>query len=319
MKDKVLSLLSQNVGDYISGQTMCSTLGVSRTTVWKTVNALKQQGIAIEAVTKRGYCLTHLPDTLNQYRIASYGDAWTAHIKVFDTVTSTNVVAKALAQKGCEEGTIILAEQQTAGKGRLGRAWSSPAQQGIWMTVVLRPQFPPQHATGITLLAALAVRRAIASVCGISPTIKWPNDVMLSGGKVCGILTEMHAEMEQIDYVLVGIGINVNTQKEEFPSCLQDIASSILIETGKKIGRNTLIARILHEMKSLYVAYEGQLDAALLAEYYTHSNTIGRRIRVSQVGGEIIGTADGMDSRGALLVTDEKGCKHIVLSGDVSY
>ena len=225
MKTEILRML-KSTGDYLSGQQLCGMLGVSRTAVWKAVGELREEGYVIEAVRNRGYRLVEGADVITQAELASMlHTQWIGtRLEYFDETDSTNTRARKLAEEGAPHGTLVIADSQSSGKGRRGRLWTSPRGVGIWMSMLLRPDIAPVHASMLTLIAGMAVVRGVKESTGLDAMIKWPNDAVLAGRKICGILTEMSTEDETIRYVITGIGINVNI--DEFPEEIRDTATS---------------------------------------------------------------------------------------------
>lgn len=317
-KKEILRLLKETP-DYLSGQELCSRLGVSRTAVWKAVNALKEDGHQIDAVRNRGYRLVEPSDAVTREQIEEgLESVWAGRqLECFDQLDSTNNRAKELAEAGCGHGALVTADHQTAGKGRRGRGWDSPRGTGIWMSLVLRPHVPPSCASMITLVAAMAVSEGINRVTGLSTQIKWPNDIVIRGKKVCGILTEMSAELDQIHYVVTGIGINVNMT--EFPEEIRQTATSLRLETGARVERSQVIAAILKAFEFYYEKYETARDLSLLMETYNERLVNrNREVRVLAPEGDYTGISRGIDREGQLLVEMEDGSVRHVFSGEVS-
>ena len=318
MKEKILKILTQ-ANDYISGQALCNELNVSRTAIWKYMNQLKEDGYEIEAVTNRGYRLKNRPDVLYANEIKSKLNtlSWAREIYYYDEVDSTNNVAKKLAEDGAPHGTLVITEMQTAGKGRRGRNWSSPKGSGIWMTFILRPQIGPDRASMLTLVSAMAVQKAIEKETGLKAVIKWPNDIVVNGKKVCGMLTEMSAELEWINYVVVGIGINANTKK--FPEEIADVATSLSIELGRDITRSNLVAGFGAAFEGYYDRFIKNGDMSdLMDEYNKNLANLDNKVKILDPKGEYTGISKGINKEGELLVTDEDGNERIVRSGEVS-
>ncbi len=316
MKEKILSMLLRQE-EYISGQQMCEELGVTRTAVWKVINQLKEEGYAIEAVPNKGYVLRESPDSVAEYELKSQ----ICKVSLIDTIVSykevdsTNNKAKELARNH-EENMLIVADAQTTGRGSKGRNWSSPKGEGIWMSFLCHPSILPIHASRLTLIAALAVVKAIGEETGLKPQIKWPNDILLNNKKVCGILTEMSSELDYIHYVIVGIGINVHTK--EFPQELIEKATSIALE-GKSIKRSHLIRRIV-EYFDIYVNrfLETEELSLFLEEYnnlLVHKN---KKVQVLSANSTQEGIARGIDTTGSLLLELKDGSIKPVISGEVS-
>lgn len=318
MKTKILQTLKETDG-YVSGQELCDRLGISRTAVWKYMNKLKEEGYQIEAIPNKGYYLWNIPDVLTESEIKSrLSTKWAGReIYCYEQIDSTNNAAKAAAEQGGVHGTLFLAEQQSSGKGRRGRSWISPPGTGIWMTILLRPQLEPACASMLTLVAALSMSRAIEQETGLKAQIKWPNDIVVNGKKVCGILTEMSAEMEWIHYVVIGLGTNANI--EEFPKELQDKATSLRKECGKEIKRVPVVCAFLAYFEKDYEDFMEKQDlSGLLEEYNKRLVNCGREVRILDLKEEYIGIAKGIDRSGALVVVKEKGETVTITSGEVS-
>ncbi len=316
MQKQVLSLLKQTDG-YLSGEEISRQLGVSRAAVWKAVKALREKGYGIDSVTNRGYCLSSQPDLLDATAIQS---GLSTHflgrnIVVLEETDSTNEEAKRQGAAGASDGTLCLAERQTGGKGRLGRSWSSPPGAGVWMSLLLRPQLAPQEATLLTLIAGLSVCRAIRRLTGCGAMIKWPNDIVIGRKKVCGILTELAADMEQIHYVVVGIGVNANLS--EFEGELKKKATSLLLETGEKIDRAALIWAVLEEFEACYDRFVTDLTADFITPYEELCVSLNRQVSVIRGGREITGQSIGLSKEGELLIQTDGGIVEIG-SGEVT-
>jgi BirA family biotin operon repressor/biotin-[acetyl-CoA-carboxylase] ligase len=247
MKDEILRLLKNNKDEFLSGEKIGEKLGVSRAAIWKYINVLKEEGYGIESVPKQGYRIVSVPDVLTYEEIKEYLSTKFVgrNICYFDTISSTNMEAKRIALKN-PEGTVVISEEQAKGKGRLDRNWVSPPKKGIWMSMILKPETEPTKVAKITLLGAAGVNKALEDM-GIYSKIKWPNDIVIDGKKVCGILTEMSCELNMINYVIMGIGINVNMDREDFSENLINKATSLKIEQNKEINRNStyLLKRIM--------------------------------------------------------------------------
>lgn len=317
MRAEILQLLRQTAG-YVSGEDISKKLGVSRTAIWKHMQALKEDGYEIESHARLGYCLRTVPDLLLPDEICPrLSTDYIGHaLHYFSSVNSTNNEAKRLADLGCPEGTIVLAEEQNTGRGRLARTWYSPFAKGIWLSVVLRPNFPPHEAPKCTLMAAVAITRVIRKFdidCGI----KWPNDILYDGKKLVGILTEMNAEMDAINYVVIGMGVNVNISIEEFPPELSNIASSLSAILGRPVARADVLIALLHELESLYKVACGQGFAPILAEWRQLSATLGKQVDVYGINRNFSGVALDIDTDGALIVQTESGVEKVI-AGDVS-
>jgi BirA family biotin operon repressor/biotin-[acetyl-CoA-carboxylase] ligase len=318
MKTEILALL-RNQTDYISGQELCGRFGVSRTAVWKAVNQLKEEGYEIEAVPNRGYKLRSYPDILSKSEIASrLTTQWAGkQLVYFEETGSTNVEARKLAEAGAVHGTLVVAGSQTAGRGRRGRTWLSPAGTTISMSLILRPRISADKASMLTLVQALSVTRSIEEVCHLAPQIKWPNDVLVNDHKVCGILTEMHLEMEDISSVVIGTGINVN--QDEFPPEVDFMATSLKKETGRVLSRAELIERLMFHFEDCYETFMETEDlSGLVEEYNAHLVSCDRPVRVLDPKGEYTGKALGITPGGELQVRKEDGSVTLVYAGEVS-
>lgn len=326
MKDRVYYELKKHAGEYVSGERLSAVLGVSRTAVWKYIRELRADGFLIEASSRKGYRLAEEADILSP---AALGFGLSTrrigrNIVCLDVVDSTNNQAKKLAAEGCAEGTVVVADRQVSGKGRLGRSWSSPAKTGIWMSVVLRPKIPPEEVQAITLAASVAVCKAIGDTTGIEAGIKWPNDILLDGKKVCGILTEMNSEMERVNFIVLGIGVNVNQKTADFPVELRDTATSLRMyaeNTGAVtpvFKRNELIKSILSELEKVYESVENGRTDNVLKEWQKYTVTLGREVMVYARNCTYQGRATGITADGKLIVECEDGVVREVLSGEVS-
>jgi BirA family biotin operon repressor/biotin-[acetyl-CoA-carboxylase] ligase len=320
MKNKLLDILKKNENLFVSGQTISEELGVTRAAIWKYISKLKEEGYIIEAQSRNGYKLTSSPDILtwqeiNKYLSTKYIGKNIIH---FDTIDSTNTKAKELAANGIEDGTIIISEEQTAGRGRFGRQWSSPKYKGIWFSVVLKPLIDPINASNITLIGAAAVCLALKDL-GIDTKIKWPNDILLNDKKVCGILTEMSSELNQINYLVMGIGINVNTSYDEFPRELTSSAASLKSETNAAISRQKLLASILEHFENLYDSYIKDNNLKSIIDVCRiNSSLIGKKIQLYQKGVKISAKAIDITENGLLTIEHEDGHLENIISGEVS-
>lgn len=317
MKAEILAAL-RGTSDYISGQELCERFGVSRTAVWKAINQLKKEGYEIEAVTNKGYRIVSAPDILSESELASiWKTRWIGKkIYYYDVLDSTNTQAGRLAQEGAEHGALVVARRQEAGKGRRGRGWESPPDTGIFMTLILRPKIDPGNASMLTLVAALAVVRGIESLTDLKPCIKWPNDIVVNKKKVCGILTEMDAQIDYVNHIVVGIGINV--QNREFPDEIGQIATSLFLESGRQINRAALIEAVCEEFEAYYDKYIATEDLSYIVEEYNHCLVnLNKAVRVLDPKEPYEGVALGITKRGELIV-DAGGEKRFVSSGEVS-
>lgn len=317
MKEKILTLLRE-CDTYVSGQEICDKLNISRTAVWKYVHILQEEGYQIESVKKRGYRFMKAPDCLTAEEIVSQ-----LNTKVFaqktiyhEKIDSTNEEAKRLAENGAIHGTLVISDYQSKGKGRRGRTWLSSKGNCIYMSIILRPDMESQYASGLTLVAALAVSDGIDRL-GCKTQIKWPNDVIMNGKKICGILTEMSSEIDYINYVVVGIGINVND--ESFPEEISPTATSIRIESKEVQNRAKLVSYIMEAMEEYYILYRKTNDLSLLLDKYNEKLVnVNEKVKLIRKGEEQIRTALGVDKTGALIVKDENDVSEKIISGEVS-
>lgn len=318
MKEEILRLLRSADG-YISGQELCNRFGVSRTAVWKAINQLKEAGYEIEAQQNKGYRLMAAPDLMTEAEIKSLMHTeWVAkEVLYFDTIDSTNTKAQELAEKGYPSGTLVVADKQESGKGRRGRSWVSPSGTGIFMTLMIKPDINPNNASMLTLVAALAVAKAITSVTGEKALIKWPNDIVINGKKVCGILTEMNAQFDYINHIVVGVGINVHN--ESFPEEISQMASSLMIEAGgKRFHRAQIIAETMLYFEQYYDTFLKTQDlSALVREYDELLVNRNKSVRVLDPKEPFDGKAMGITPKGELIV-DTWESRKLVSSGEVS-
>lgn len=318
---RLIDMLQEHPGQYISGEEISRRLAISRTAVWKQIEKLREEGYEFESAPRRGYRLIRKPEKLENVALLHALQGCTTfgqRIKLLETTVSTQEEARSLAESGSPSGTLVLAEEQTGGRGRQGRKWYSPPGKGVWMSLLLRPeQQPLSFAPQLTLLTAVAVCRAIRRVSGVDAGIKWPNDILIGGRKVCGILVESVGEDELIRYCIVGIGMNVNLEGSELPTEVSSIATSLLIERGQRIDRSMLIGEVVCEMEQLYELYRSEGFAPIRILWEALSVTLGRRITVKTSGGDLTGTAMGLDSTGALVLLDEAGQNRIIFSGEV--
>jgi BirA family biotin operon repressor/biotin-[acetyl-CoA-carboxylase] ligase len=304
----ILSLLG--CGDLVSGEEMASRQGISRAAVWKQIKNLKARGYEIEASTKKGYRLARKPDLLDADLI-QYGlkTKWLGKdLRCHRAVSSTNEVARSMA-RDCQNGTVILAEVQTQGRGRLCRSWDSPPG-GIWMSLVLKPQMPLAQVFRLNMAASLAVSRSIQALCGLEAGIKWPNDLLIDERKICGILMDVSAEVDRLEYAVVGLGINANVDVSGFPA--EWNSTSLLQEMGREVSRIELIQMILQEIEE---AYEKMGSKEIYEEWRRRSTTLGRQVRITSLEGDLTGEAVDLDEDGALLLRAKDGLKRM-LAGD---
>lgn len=318
MKTEILACLKAADG-YVSGQELCERLSVSRTAVWKVIHQLQEEGYEIEAVRNRGYRLAESGDiyTGSELETAIRTESAGRNVVFLETVDSTNTRAKLLAEHGAPDGTLVVAKTQTGGRGRRGRQWESPADGGIWMSLLLRPGILPVSASMLTLVSAMAVTAGIRRETGLDCRIKWPNDVVIGGKKVCGILTEMSAEVDFINHVVIGMGINANIR--EFPEAIREMAASLCVESGHTVKRSNLIASVMEAWEAYYRIFLRTSDlSALACEYNSILANCGKEVKVLSPSGDYLGISHGINERGELLVELSDGTVREVLSGEVS-
>ncbi|WP_078382727.1 biotin--[acetyl-CoA-carboxylase] ligase [Sutcliffiella halmapala] len=306
-------------GEFLSGQKISEELGCSRTAVWKHIEELRNAGYELEAIRRKGYRITKIPNKIsdNEISLGLKTRDLGRVIHFEESVTSTQRIAHQLAHDGAVEGTLVVAEEQTAGRGRLNRAWYSPKYTGVWMSLILRPNLPPAKAPQLTLLTAVAIAQAIEEVTDLRTDIKWPNDILINKKKSVGILTEMQAEADKINSVIIGMGINVNQSLEHFPEELHSIATSLAIELGEPINRAELIQVILLKFEQLYHRYleHGFYPIKLLWESYAIS--IGKKIIARTITGTLEGIAVGITEDGVLMLEGIDGEISYIHSADI--
>lgn len=315
-----MKVLKENKLKFISGQALSDELGVSRTSISNYMNALKKEGYEIESISRRGHRLVSSPDILTREELDEYLETEYigSEICYYKTTESTNKLAKDLASEKDSNGTVIISEEQTEGRGRLGRDWTSPKHKGIWMSIIIKPEIEPRDAAKVTQITAASVYRALADM-EIQTQIKWPNDIILNDKKVCGILTEMSSEMMQINYMVVGIGINVNLEAEDIPDDIREKATSLKIETGKEVDRKQLVAKVLNYFEYFHDIFinEGNIQEAIDI-CRDRSILIGKTVRVIERKEELKRKAVDLTESGELVVEDEQGKRTVVISGEVS-
>lgn len=320
MKETILRLLKERSPEYVSGEEICRLLNVTRTAVWKHIQSLRENGYEIEARSRAGYLLTGVPDRLFPEEI---GQGLSTrflgrNILYCDSVPSTNNLAKELAAQGAADGTIVVAEEQTSGKGRLGRQWSSAKYKGLFFTVILYPPLIPSEANVLTLMTAVAMAEAIRNETGVAAGIKWPNDLLVNGKKICGILVELSAEMERINYIVVGVGVNVNQEESDFPEEVRLNATSLKAHTGAGISRVKLLQSFLKEFEKWYDISLAQGFAPALSRWKEMSVSLNCPVRISNPKSSWDGWAEDIDNDGALLVRLPGGELKRAISGEVS-
>jgi BirA family biotin operon repressor/biotin-[acetyl-CoA-carboxylase] ligase len=317
---KILSALRANPGG-VSGAQIAEELKISRAAIWSRIEELRRLGYGIEAGPHLGYRLISSPDVLHaDDLLARLGKTKVIgrDIRVFEETTSTNDIVEKLARDGVKEGVVVFAESQTRGRGRLGRKWISPAHKGLWFSILLRPKLRPQQTTQLTVASATALRRAIFSETNIRPEIKWPNDILMRGKKVAGILTELSAEVDRVRHIILGIGIDVNLNANEFPAELKKTATSLKIETSDAVPRAELAVAILRELDFDYARIGGGKFPAIADEWESGCTTIGKNVTVHIGNREIRGRAESLDDDGTLRLRTEHGHLERIIGGDIT-
>lgn len=320
MKENIADILILNLGEYVSGESLGSRLRISRTAVWKHIRELRREGYLIQAAPRKGYCLTRRPDLLLPKEIKRY--LKTNHIgqeiEYWRIIDSTNRRARELASRGAAPGTVVVAGKQTGSRGRGKNQWFSPAG-GIWFSVILKPKIIPQLAAVFTLLASLAVVRGIQEVSSVSLKIKWPNDIYLEDRKLAGILTEISAEMDQVNFIVAGIGINAKVDSISFPDEIKKTAAVLWEEAKEELLLPEILGEILNQLELLYQRFEREGFEGILEEWRGYDLLIGRNISIETPSGKIFGKAAGVNSRGALLLELGEGNIEEVLAGTVIF
>jgi len=315
-KKKILVFFRKNEGKHVSGEEISHAMGFSRAGAWKYISKLREDGYNISAVPNRGYCLESGPDKVYGYDIAGLLNTKVIgkrSIHHYDKIDSTNSKAYELAETGVDEGTIVIAESQTHGRGRLGRKWVSPEPGGVYMSIILRPDLGTDEIPAITIVAAGAVARTIKKVCGLDPGIKWPNDILINGKKICGILTEIKAQPDMVDFLVLGIGVNVNTSSEKLP----EGSASLKELTLRTVDRAHFIRILLEELEHDYLKFNTEGFSPLREGCKALSIVIGRKVEVTEHHRRVKGEAIDIDEKGALVVKNSEGDLQRVFSGDV--
>lgn len=317
MKNKILNLLKEKDG-FISGEKIAKDFNMTRAGVWKHINSLKEEGYIIESISKKGYRLISTPDILSYEEIEPYLKTLLIgrNLHYYNSIDSTNNKGKEIAYSE-KEGTLIVAEEQVLGKGRLGRDWMSIDGKGIYMSIILKPDLEPMKVSRITLIAAAAVNKALLKQA-IESSIKWPNDILINGKKICGILTEVSGELNMLDYVVIGIGVNVSLSKTDIPKELKDIATSINMEEGKAINRKQLMANILNEFEDFYMDFKENGNISRVVKICKENSAVlGKEVNVIKGNQSRRGIAIDISNTGELIVEFDTGIEKIY-SGEVS-
>ncbi len=315
IRDDVFALLYA-ADDYVSGEQISEKLGISRAAVWKHVQALEQEGYTVEAVRRKGYRLA--PNGIRQAELLPYlHTAWLGQeYKYLTEVDSTNIYAKRWADAGAPHGAVAAADLQTAGRGRLGRAWSSPSGTGVWFSLVLRPHIPPDKAPQLSLATAVGVAAGLRAL-GYAAGIKWPNDIYIDGRKVCGMLTEMHGSVESVEWVVVGIGINCLNR--ELPPEIRDIATTLALASDKPVIRAQVLGEVLNHLEYYYDLLAREGFAGIRREWLANNITLGKRVNIRTLDETFFGEALDMNEDGSLLVKRDEGGEYTLVTGDVFF
>ncbi len=322
MRERVLTALREKLGLWVSGEALGQELEVTRTTIWKQVKTLQSEGYMIETSPRKGYRLAALPDMLSgeEVKPALKTRVFARdHYFYFREIDSTNDYAKELATQDYPEGTVVLAEGQRAGRGRRGREWHSKECQGIYLSVILRPALPLKELSRVTLFITWAVVETLQGQFGLKPGIKWPNDILINGRKIAGILTEAAIDMDGIDYIVVGIGLNVNQLEQDFPEELRDRATSVQREIKRAVHRVGLLQELLLRLETGYQQLLAGDFEQILKKVRSLSLVIGHDIEVDGVNGAIQGKAIDIDDDGFLMLRDPQGEIHRIISGEVAF
>jgi BirA family biotin operon repressor/biotin-[acetyl-CoA-carboxylase] ligase len=315
----LLQLFELHPGEYVSGESISQKLGVSRTAIWKQIRKLEAAGYRFEASRRLGYRLIDIPDILSADELASRlkSNVFGKKVQVFESVESTQNIARSAAEDGAPEGTLVIAEQQLNGRGRMGREWVSPRGKGVWMSMVLRPSLPIQFAPQLTLLTAVALCRSLKRITALPIGIKWPNDLLIDGKKISGILLESAAEDERLTFVIAGIGISVNLEEDDYPVELLEKATSLRMAGNKKIDRIDVITDFLMEWEQLYFLYQEQGFSPIVTIWEALSFSLGKPARLITPQGDLVGVPIGLDESGAIRIQLADGSIKPVFSAEM--
>lgn len=321
MDEQILNLLRERSPNFVSGEEMSRQLGVTRTAIWKRVGTLRHSGYTIEASRRLGYRLLRSPDLLSPAEVKPFlRTEWIGKtIHYFRTVDSTNTQAYQLALRGAGEGEIVLAESQEKGKGRLGRHWFSPPFRNLYLSVILRPKIPPQQAPLITLMAAVATAEAIERTSGLRPMMKWPNDLLTKGRKLAGLLNEIHSETDRVHFVILGIGVNLNTDERTFSKEIREFATSLKRETGKTVSRKVFLQHLLQALEKWYDVFNREGGFSILEAWRNWAHIEGKQVKITSFGESLTGKAVDVNSDGALILETANGQRKRIVAGDVEY
>ncbi|KAB8138462.1 biotin--[acetyl-CoA-carboxylase] ligase [Gracilibacillus oryzae] len=320
-RDQLINLLAQNEKDFISGQAVSGKLNISRTAVWKHINELKKDGYQFEAVPKKGYRLISSPTSVNETTIKwDLKTEWLGQTLIFkDEVDSTQNIAHQLAREGAESGTVVVANKQLKGRGRLNRKWISHQDDGIWMSLILRPEMPPYQASQMTLFTAVSVVDTISKFVKLPVKIKWPNDLFIGNKKFCGILTEMQAELDHIEYLVIGIGLNINQKQTAFPTEIQSKTTSLAIASNQHFDRKTLIQQLLVDYEKNYLEFQRTGFSYVKDKWIENAYKLGENVFIKMPKKSFEATIKGISDDGALLVQTNQNTIEKVYSAEIHW
>ncbi|HEX9917260.1 MAG TPA: biotin--[acetyl-CoA-carboxylase] ligase [candidate division Zixibacteria bacterium] len=317
--EKVLKVLKRKKGRFLATRKIAASAGLSSFNVYQSIYHLQSWEYQIESQKGKGYRLVKPTDLLLPFEIKDnlHTKFLGQKIHSYQTLKSTNLLAYKLAEAGSPEGAIVISEKQTAGKGRMGREWFSPSKVGLWMSLVLRPDIPPSKAAGLSLCAGLALAQTIQNLFGLKAKIKWPNDCLINGKKVAGILLELSAEIDQIRFVIMGVGININQKRSDFPSGLQDKATSIRIELGQRVRRLDTLKSFLEKFEKIYLVFRKKGLGTYRQDIKKYSSVLNKEIRIKSGDEVITGKAYDIDDNGSLVIKTKDGTRAII-TGEVN-
>ncbi|MCT2537362.1 biotin--[acetyl-CoA-carboxylase] ligase [Aquibacillus koreensis] len=319
-RQHLIELLQENEQCYISGQELSTKLHISRTAVWKHMKELEKDGYVIDAKPRKGYKITSAPNKMSQNTLQwGLQTEWLGKSIVHKpTIASTQTLAKQLAATGAEHGTIVIADEQTAGRGRMQRTWHSRKGEGIWMSLILRPEILPNKAPQITLLVATVIAEVLSNF-NVKPLIKWPNDILINDKKVSGILTEMQAEQDQIEFMVIGIGLNVNQSKDMFPADLKPIATSLKIQSGQKLDPIVMTQQILMKFEDVYEKYISHGFDVLKGNWLKYGYKLGEKVYIQTAKRQWYGVIEGIEPDGALRIKNDDGSVETLYSAEIKW
>lgn len=317
--NKLAARLMEAAGEPVSGQQLADEFGISRTAVWKHIKELQEKGYEITSVKKKGYSLTGMPDSLEAMAIQPLlrTERYGKMLEYLPSCESTQIIAHQLAQQGVPDGTVVISEEQTAGRGRMARKWDSAYGKGIWMSIILRPDVPVHRAPQFTLIAAVATVRAIQEVTGLNPDIKWPNDILMNGKKCTGILTELQSDADGIKALIIGIGLNANQDMDDFSDEVKGIATSLKLEKGRPVSRQDIVREILYYLEQYTAIYISEGFAPIKLIWESYSTTIGNQVRARMAKETLEGVAEGITEDGVLQLRTPDGKLHGIYSADI--